>query len=360
MDLAKEWIKSCRQHPICTEDPLHSSLKDFYPTRLLDVGEGVTPHIRLVKSSKLPNETLVEYAALSHCWGKEKIKPQLWGKNYARMIESISIFGLALNFQHAVAVSRSIGVRYLWIDSLCIIQDSELDWQIESTKMGSLYANAVCTISATASDSAYGGCFYDKRPFMENTICVLRKQGDMSLTVTSDASQEASLDKLFDEHVEGAALTKRAWPFQERVLSSRVLHFCDGFVLFECNTLRASEYHIEGLRYQQKPNIRADGAHHSMTEIQKLYEREEHYITTYQSVTTGDGRIRGRKLPLYHHLQPLTIRNPNIETRQKKERPVLPNTSAKRHARRPPTSFEFQGEGASRSDRIPQQLVRNS
>lgn len=79
--------------------------------------------------------------------------------------------------------------------------------------MGSLYANAICTISATASSSSDGGCFYPKKSFADATICILRKQGNMSLVVRSTTSDSASLDVLFDKYVEDGALTGRAWAF---------------------------------------------------------------------------------------------------------------------------------------------------
>ena len=71
----------------------------------------------------------------------------------------ININALSRNFQDAVAISRRIHVSYLWIDSLCILQDSIDDWKAESPVMGQVYANAYCVISATASESSPAGAF---------------------------------------------------------------------------------------------------------------------------------------------------------------------------------------------------------
>lgn len=63
------------------------------------------------------------------------------------------------NFRDAITISREPGLRYMWIDSLCIIQDSDTDWQIESSKMADIYRHGYITIAAVASPDSKGGCF---------------------------------------------------------------------------------------------------------------------------------------------------------------------------------------------------------
>ena len=80
-------------------------------------------------------------------------------ENLTRRIESINMTDIPKTFQDAVLITRKLGYRYLWIDSLCIIQDSASDWQIESVKMADIYFNAVVNISADASPRSDSGIF---------------------------------------------------------------------------------------------------------------------------------------------------------------------------------------------------------
>jgi hypothetical protein len=183
-----------------------------------------------------------------------------------------------------------MGVPYIWIDSLCIIQDSPggVDWKREANRMGLVYAHAVCVVSATASADSEKGCFYDKRRLELSPTCVLRTQiGNenrrKSLVVRSEKSPDTSLPELFSSYVEKAPLTTRGWTFQERILAKHIVHYCDGFVPFECNTLRASQYHVEGVHYQIKHHLRADASVRSPEEYARLMERDDRVIVGTKS-----------------------------------------------------------------------------
>ncbi|KAF7562824.1 hypothetical protein G7046_g1323 [Stylonectria norvegica] len=266
MDLAKQWIQLCHDHPICRGNYSPEQSGSFVPTRLLAVGELGSPIVRLVETNELSFHGKVDYTALSHCWGGKVPEKSLMRKSLPSLKESITISDLPKNFQDAIIVTRGIGVQFLWIDALCIIQDSEHDWARESSLMGLLYAHAVCMVSATASPDCEGGCFYPRQNLKaeEVTQCVIgRKKGSVSALAVRPEDfknqQNVTLDDLFDRCVERAPLTQRGWTFQERVLANRILHFCDGFVLFECNTLRASEMHPDGVDHLVKKDLRVDG-----------------------------------------------------------------------------------------------------
>jgi hypothetical protein len=159
---------------------------------------------------------------------------------------SLPVQELAKNFQDAIRITSGLGFKYLWIDSICIIQGNELDWEKESARMGYVYANATCTISATASDNAQGGCFFSRKPFKSE--CILGVDFFSSLVATPASSQWGPRE-IFETKVEKAPLTTRAWTFQERILSKRVLHFSKGVLLFECSTMLATEYHSQGVHH---------------------------------------------------------------------------------------------------------------
>jgi hypothetical protein len=154
----------------------------------------------------LPSQA-VEYFTLSHCWGGA-IDIKLRKDNLKEM-KILNVTVLPSNFQDAVSVTQRLGLRYLWIDSLCIVQDNDQEWEIESTNMGLIYANAKCVISATASTNSTGGCFRSRDLFRND--CVLRQNGTQQLV---DRSQEQpNLLNLFKEKIEGAPLTRRGWTF---------------------------------------------------------------------------------------------------------------------------------------------------
>ena len=318
MAWARKCISSCKdEHIICRNSAVPAPPTPFTPTRLLRVNQQDSQGLRLVDMTKVGNKSRVEngqkieieqvveksrgveneqeaanrpevstdpkatdelkvdYIALSYCWGGE-IDSRLLKANISAKMESIYVNDLPKNFQHAVSITRQLGYEYLWIDSLCIVQDDESEWEQESAKMGLVYSNATCVISAVGSASSHGGCFFPKDRMHQDVV--LRHNTDFTLTVRSWIRDDKILGKLFQENVEQAPLTSRGWAFQERILAKRVLHFSRSCVLFECNTHRASEYHEDGIPYPIRTTVRGDGKHHSTEEIQRLLAPDKHYV----------------------------------------------------------------------------------
>jgi hypothetical protein len=201
----------------------------------------------------------IKYTALSHCWGNG-VTFKLTTSNCEALAEAFDISDLPLNFQQAISATRSLGYAHIWIDSLCIVQDSLEDWFTVSATMGDVYANAVCTISATASDNSQGGCFRKRDRSLEHPFPLLALGGKTLYTWPWTYRQHhLDLEQVFHDSVELAALSQRAWAFQERLLSRRILHFCEGVVFFECNTMRATEFSDSPQPYERKHYIRYDG-----------------------------------------------------------------------------------------------------
>ncbi|KAH8812595.1 heterokaryon incompatibility protein-domain-containing protein [Xylogone sp. PMI_703] len=248
----------CKSHSYCQTKFVPEGSTSYRPKRLLDVQEANSSNILLIETSELGIGSL-DYVALSHCWGG-MISMMLLEKN-RETLRSIEIGDLPRNFLDAVTIARQINIRYLWIDSLCIQQDSMEEWEAESGNMGLIYANAKCIISATASENSNGGCFVWEDSFAGD--CALSTPNGLSYIVQSGTYKaESSLFSLIDKKVEAAPLNTRAWAFQERFLASRVLHFCDGLVIFECNTHLSSQQHGD-MPYRSRTFIRADGTPHS-------------------------------------------------------------------------------------------------
>jgi len=249
ISMVNHWIHKCsRQHRTCR--PAAKGISAFVPHRLLYVGQPGDTTFRLVPNAAvdaLPSPES-QYIALSHCWGGD-ISCRLTTANYTTMSVNIPENDLPPTFADAVRITRMLGVHYLWIDSLCIIQDSSADWEAESAAMGQVFSNAYCVIAATASSDSYGGCLRWRRIQDLSDRRVIMKSGTMCCYTSRD---HPSIRTLFDTRVEQAPLTRRAWAFQERLLAQRLVHFTSDTLLFECNTIQASEHDPEGVGYAKE------------------------------------------------------------------------------------------------------------
>jgi hypothetical protein len=126
---------------------------NFHPTRLLDVGDINSQTVR-VEVMPTDINSGARYATLSHRWGKSKVL-RLTTSTMLRLQAGIPTAELAKTFQDAIFISRQLGITRLWIDSLCIVQDSKEDWERESSQMSNVYRHAVINVAASAApDSA--------------------------------------------------------------------------------------------------------------------------------------------------------------------------------------------------------------
>jgi hypothetical protein len=192
--------------------------------------------VQLRESGEIADDT--PYLTLSHCWGGAKI-PTLAHSNYQRYLKAIRMQELPQTFKDAIQLTRHLNVRYLWIDSLCIIQDSENDWRAQALLMGEVYRSSLCNIAATRAVNPYEGLFAQRNPF---SITPLR----MAIRIPSSEQTEMYYD-VFDEHdswtrqILRSKLCKRGWVVQERLLAPRVVHFAKGQLFWECVEKRTSE-----------------------------------------------------------------------------------------------------------------------
>ncbi|KAK8128959.1 heterokaryon incompatibility protein-domain-containing protein [Apiospora sp. TS-2023a] len=232
VDQITTWIRRCREsHAQCQREtpPL--------PTRVIEVGtEG--GGCRLYESR---HGERAEYIALSHCWGKITILTTL-KKSVKAHTNCIQLEALPKTFQEAIQTTRSLGIRYLWIDSLCIVQDDAQDWARESAMMASIYRNAYLTLAATAANDGSEGLF--KRRPVDTYSYALSVGGaqdgpeeeDVTIRATMHRKHDSlrAVDDLSESGLASLPLMTRAWCFQERLLSSRILHFAADEMLWEC------------------------------------------------------------------------------------------------------------------------------
>lgn len=187
------------------------------------MGTSQSPGLRLIETAD--NSKLGRYVALSHCWGALNDDERVC--TYANNIKSFKIdipfHALPRTFQDAVIVTRALGVQYLWIDSLCIIQGDAKDWEVEAGKMEDVFSSAYLTIAATASKSSLDGFLLNQT--RRSTIGIQTSQGILYLAEAIDN---------FQADVERAILNTRGWVLQERALSRRTIHFTATQVYWEC------------------------------------------------------------------------------------------------------------------------------
>ena len=149
---------------------------------------------------------------------------------------------LPQTFQDAISVTRRLQIRYLWIDSLCILQDSPEDWDHESAQMHLVYGNAYVTLAADDSRNSSEGLFRDRFPSLVTPIIV------------ATAWKEALAKKFvviprrfWSESVAESPLNRRAWVLQERYLSPRIIHFGETQILWECKSRDCCETFPDGI-----------------------------------------------------------------------------------------------------------------
>lgn len=237
----RSWLDDCggpgSDHRHCRR-PRTSTL----PTRLLYVGQSgrwPTKDVRLVLTDTLSTKT--KYTTLSHCWGPPTVKPPLKTTRplMKKFLKNISFSALPRNYRHAIAMTRKLGIDYIWIDSLCIIQGDAKDWEIESARMSTYYRGSYLTIGAAASTNCHGGFIGDLDAADYSTWAAGRHSRGTILM----RKETVSVLGLAGSAVTAQnPLLNRGWVLQEQVLSPRTV-FCtgNGQLLWQCHSLFTSE-----------------------------------------------------------------------------------------------------------------------
>jgi hypothetical protein len=196
------------------------------------------------------HDSAVPYVTLSHCWGSANII-RLEKANFESMGAGIDLQSLPKTFRDAILITRKFSFEYIWIDCLCIIQDSKEDWLHEAALMGEVYKNSRLNIAATGALDSNGGCFFDRKAALIRPTRVeldwAGKDGFSKREYFLIDSQPSLKSRL-----ENARLNCRAWVLQERMLAPRVLHFARQQLFWECRELEACESYPSGLPKNRK------------------------------------------------------------------------------------------------------------
>ncbi|KAF5641455.1 het-domain protein [Fusarium tjaetaba] len=233
-DLVRSWLKICRNnHKSCKIDATEladDSHATILPTRLIDLEHMPDRVVALVNTKGRKGK----FCALSYCWGKSQHKTTT-KKTITQHENGIDIEDLPQVFKDAFRTTLEIGLRYIWIDSLCIIQDDEEDWRAEAARMSQVYYNADLVIAAAGALDPTEGCFLNRRT-----------PSRPALQIITTTNPERTAHVWVQEHIQGilpsdGPLQTRGWTLQETLLARRSLHFMPDGMHWQCRELNTSE-----------------------------------------------------------------------------------------------------------------------
>jgi hypothetical protein len=244
-NFAASWLDDCiRNHDRCIR-PSNPRL----PTRVIDVGPSdgsVQP--RLFETGGQRGK----YLALSHCWGSSwrLVTTQ---QNIEELKTGIPLLTMAKVFRDAVVTTRRLGFRYLWVDSFCIIQNSDEDWTREAAKMADVYSNCYLTISARDSPNSNQRIFKDRPPVIW-PIEIYSPSIGTPENPTVEFGIREDTDRIIG--TPDSALAKRSWALQEYFLSTALLHYCDDQLRWDCESYEKMEDRDFDMDFFQQPFIK--------------------------------------------------------------------------------------------------------
>ncbi|KAI0846463.1 HET-domain-containing protein [Daldinia vernicosa] len=241
--MISRWMETClRHHSLC---PLRPGSKNYRPTRLLKINcshDSYSPNTASFQLiSRDEDSPVSSYAALSYRWGDKPLDKTL------RLLKSTSAWlekpnavdHLPKTLKDAIYIAYRLGVRYIWIDRLCIYQDSPEDWRREAGSMQDVYRNSVFCISALGADDDGGGCFFSRDPSLVAPTAVdMYNNGEIFRAELEDTAWYAAF-----RH---EPLIRRAWVLQERLMVPRTIYFGRKQVFWECEESHACETHPKG------------------------------------------------------------------------------------------------------------------
>ncbi|CAO2648629.1 Nn.00g078960.m01.CDS01 [Neocucurbitaria sp. VM-36] len=283
VSLVQRWIEECEQnHERCAhERQLRSegTSSSKLPSRVLDIGDRKNDPIRLIETKG----SSARYVCLSHCWGKCQTLT-LTKANAASLQNNVPINSLQSVYRDAIQFCRRLGVRYIWIDALCIVQDDANDWAIEAAKMASYYGQCYICLAATSAADHDGSCSTStpRWKFAGKGIDGL----PYIVYVRPNTVHIAD-----GKHEELFPLLTRAWVYQERRLSTRVLHFCQSEVFFECTSMGVCECNRKPKKMQSlfwtKNRETYAGGHHLLSDTEYVKDEKAHLKQEWHAFVTA-------------------------------------------------------------------------
>lgn len=256
IQIIRAWLNDCDGNHVCrTGAPV-----TYCPRRLLWLGKENKPTCQLVETETWgPRRAGTQYIALSHPWGDPKQAlidaanrahdsddsdndDEVDESQFAHFMTTRSTLPSYLNgikeldlpatFRNAVEITRKLGVEYIWIDSICIVQKERDgsdpgDFMLEESRMQDIFSSAYCVLAASSAEGMWTGFL---SPRKDRTVIPLSTGGskpEYSLFITETTDD-------FEKDVINSPLAKRAWVLQERALARRTIYFTNNQTYFEC------------------------------------------------------------------------------------------------------------------------------
>ncbi|KAI8712983.1 HET domain-containing protein [Fusarium sp. LHS14.1] len=239
-----QWLYDCEKYHVgCwpSETPM-------LPTRVIDVGtlpaDAQNDKVRIFCSQGIR----ARYVALSHCWGG-KIEPRLKLSNLDKFQSSILCSSLPATFRDAITITRNLGFQYLWIDSLCIVQDSP-NLEQELDNMGPVYRDSTLGLFAAASKNSNEGILNKEPSISYPKDAQLKVFSDPADSTTVMASVRCFSPGESSKQVWlQSPLASRGWTFQEQALAPRCLIYGEKGIYWRCpQNIRSSKLsHVDVL-----------------------------------------------------------------------------------------------------------------
>lgn len=230
----QSWLKGCQYDSPQLPNRLLETLSgstSFTPARLLRIHKtSISYAVCLIETN---NENL-EYFTLSYCWGGDQAH-KLTAENLAQYHRAIDFAILPQTIQDSVTITSGLGFTYLWVDSLCIIQDDDVDKAQQIALMPEIYSGAFMTIAACSAESASEG-FLDRRTHYPTVRFRMR-------AVTGEYH---FANGLVVENFGENFLSTRGWCVQEEVLSPRKLEFHHRQIVLTCECSHHSLHESDG------------------------------------------------------------------------------------------------------------------
>lgn len=220
------WIRECvESHKECA-----LTEQKFIPTRLIQLNATDSHNTRLASPA-----TPVRYAALSYCWGSSA-QSKTTKANVSARRTHLDTSLLPQTLQDALFIAAKLGLRYIWIDAVCIIQDDADAWATEAAAMADVYSNAHIVLVATAADDCSQGFLWPRKQPL-----VIQCAPDSKSTFNVSARYNNSHDCTLRNDNANYPLFKRGWCMQERFVARRTIHFLADELRFECRSTRICE-----------------------------------------------------------------------------------------------------------------------
>lgn len=145
--------------------------------------------------------------------------------------------------RESFAIVSKLGIRYIWIDALCIVQDDEMEWAEESARMGGIYRGSVVTIAVPSSQSVDQGCFnthsrshFDKFGRLHRVNSVLKSGASSSIYIYGQSRPD-----LHEQEIAHGPWVRRGWTFQEQIFAHRVIYYSESQLFWQCEHCRLTE-----------------------------------------------------------------------------------------------------------------------